>query len=203
MIKHLVLSVAFTFAGAAYAAPISFDFKDPKNVNNVQFKLDAPLESMSGTANGISGTATFDPANPAATTGKIVVVASSLTLPHGTMMQHLHSPNWIDVAKYPEITFEITRVSNVKTAGTDTTADVTGQFTLKGVTKEITVPVKMSYLADALGRRQNGAKGDVLVVRSEFIIKRDEFGIQAGQRLDTVGNEIHLALSLAGIAPKS
>ena len=37
-----------TLVSAAYAAPLSFDFKDPKGVNNVVFKLDAPLESING-----------------------------------------------------------------------------------------------------------------------------------------------------------
>ncbi|HEY0968875.1 MAG TPA: YceI family protein [Opitutaceae bacterium] len=204
MIRHLVSTAAFALASAAaLAAPITFDFKDPKGVNNVRFDLDAPLESMSGNANGVTGTVVFDPANPAALTGKIVVAANSLKLPNATMQDHLHSPNWIDVAKYPEITFEVTKVANAKTTGTDTTADVTGNITIKGVTKEITVPAKISYMADAMGRRQPNAKGDILVVRSEFSIKRDDFGIQAGQRGDTVGADIKLSLALAGFAPKA
>ena len=44
-------------------------------MNNAVFKLDAPLESINGSASGISGTVTFDPENPAATTGKIVVAS--------------------------------------------------------------------------------------------------------------------------------
>lgn len=204
MIRHFVSTAAFALATvAAVAAPISFDFKDPKGVNNVRFDLDAPLESMSGTANGVTGNVVFDPANPGALTGKIVVAANSLKLPNATMQDHLHSPNWIDVAKFPEITFEVTKVANARTSGTDTTADVTGNITIKGVTKEITVPAKLSYMADALGRRMPNAKGDILVVRAEFSVKRDDFGIQPGQRQDTVGSDIKLSLALAGIAPKA
>lgn len=197
------LLASFALAGAVSAAPTSFDFKDPKGVNNVRFDLDAPLESMSGTANGVTGTVLFDPANPAATTGRIVVAADSLRLPNARMQEHLHSPQWIDVAKYPEIAFEVTKLSNVKTSGSETTADVTGKFTLRGIAKEITVPVKISHLPDALSRRQPNAKGDLLVLRAEFSITRDDFGIQPGQRLDTVGNEIKLSLAIAGAAPKS
>ncbi len=203
MSKHLTsLLIVLALAGQAAAAATSFDFKDPKGVNNVRFDLDAPLESMSGTANGVTGTVLFDPANPTATTGRIVVAADSLRLPNARMQEHLHSPQWIDVAKYPEISFELVRLDNAKTSGNDTTADATGKFTLRGITKEITVPVKLSYLPDALSRRQPNAKGDLLVVRAEFVVTRDDFGIQPGQRLDTVGNEIKLSLAIAGIAPK-
>ena len=64
----LLLALACA-ATSALAAPQAFDFKDPKGVNNVIFKLDAPLEAISGSAGGISGTVTFDPAEPAATKG--------------------------------------------------------------------------------------------------------------------------------------
>jgi polyisoprenoid-binding protein YceI len=54
-------------ATAVHAAPETFDFKDPKGVNNAVFKLTAPLETIEGSASGISGTVSFDPENPAAT----------------------------------------------------------------------------------------------------------------------------------------
>lgn len=204
MSKLLASSLAaLAFASVAFAAPTSFDFKDAKGVNNVRFDLDAPLESMSGTANGVSGTVLFDPANPSATTGKIIVAADSLRLPNARMQEHLHSAQWLDVAKYPEISFEIVKFSNVKTNGGETTADVTGKFSLRGLTKEITIPVKISHLPDALSRRQPNAKGDLLVVRANFVITREDYGIQPGQRLDTVGNEIKLTLAIAGAAPKA
>src|SRR6185369_2728816 len=132
-----------TLATAVYAAPQTFDFKDPKGVNNAVFKLDAPLESINGSASGISGTVLFDPANPAATTGKIVVATDSLTVPNPMQKEHMHSVNWLDAAKYPEITFEAKSFANVKTETNVTTADVTGIFSLHGVSKEITTPIKL------------------------------------------------------------
>ena len=191
-----------SLATAVYAAPQAFDFKDPKGVNNAVFSLDAPLESISGSARGISGTVSFDPENPGATTGKIVVAAESLTVPNPMQKEHLHGANWLDVAKYPEITFEAKSLASVKTADHVTTADVTGTFTLHGVAKEITVPIKLTYLPDKLGARVPNLKGDLLVIRANFTINREDFDIQKGQYLDKVSPTISLTLSIAGAFAK-
>lgn len=198
----LTLATLAQFSLAALAAPQTFDFKDPKGVNNAVFKLDAPLEAINGSANGVSGTVTFDPANPAATKGKIVVAASSLHVPNPTMKEHLHGNQWMDVAKHPEITFEAKSLKNVKTAGDATTADATGTLTVRGVAKELTVPVKLTYLKDKLGLRVPNQKGDLLVIRANFAIKRADFGINPKAPEDKVSDTIELTLSIAGASPQ-
>jgi polyisoprenoid-binding protein YceI len=80
-----------TATAITFAAPLEFNFKDPKGVNNIVFKTDAPLESINGTASGISGTVTFDPENPSATKGKIIVAANSLHVGNPMMKEHLQS----------------------------------------------------------------------------------------------------------------
>ncbi|MFZ9745381.1 MAG: YceI family protein [Opitutaceae bacterium] len=190
---------------AAQAAPLTFDFKDPKGVNNVQFSLDAPLESITGTGTGISGAVSFDPAQPAATKGKIVLDAKSLTVGNPMMAEHLRGENWLDVAKHPAITFEAVSVANVRTQGNVVTADVSGKLTIRGVTKEIKVPVSFTHLPDKLGARVNDPKikGDLLVLRANFSINRADFGIQPGRNADKVAETIQLSLSIAGAAPKA
>src|SRR5882672_10602283 len=97
-------ALIFTCLGAtAPAAPLEFDFKDPKGVNNIVFKTDAPLESINGTATGISGKVVFDPQNPAGVKGKLLVAASSLHVGNPMQKEHLHGANWMDVATYPDI----------------------------------------------------------------------------------------------------
>jgi polyisoprenoid-binding protein YceI len=189
-------------ATAAYAAPQSFDFKDPKGINNAGFKLDAPLESINGSASGISGMVSFDPENPAATTGKIVVAAETLMVPNPMQKEHMHSDKWLDVTKYPEITFEAKSLANVKTEGNVTTADVTGTFSLHGVSKDITAPIKLTYLKDKLSDRVPNMKGDLLVIRANFSINREDFNINKGQYEDKVADTIELTLSIAGASPK-
>src|ERR1035437_1818406 len=190
-----------SLATAVYAAPQSFDFKDPKGVNNSFFKPHAPLESINGSASGVTGTVSFDPENPAATTGKIIVAAESLTVPNPMQKEHLHGANWLDVTKYPEITFEAKSLANVKTSDNVTTADVSGTFTLHGVSKDITAPVKFTFLKDKLSDRVPNLKGDLLVIRANFTINREDFNIQKGQYKDKVSPTIDLSLSIAGASP--
>lgn len=186
------------------AAPMKFDFKDPKGVNTVAFSLDAPLEAISGSANGISGEVHFDPADPAATKGKVVVEAASMQVPNSVMKEHMHAKDWMDVASHPTLAFEIVSLGKVEKAGNDTyTAEAKGKMTMKGVTRDVTVPVRLTYLKDRLGARTNGRmQGDLLVVRANFEVKRSEFGVNPGAPTDKVADEVTLTLSLAGSAPK-
>jgi len=191
-----------TLTSVALASPQTFDFKDPKGVNNAVFKLDAPLEAIQGSANGITGTVTFDPEKPGLTRGRIAVTSSSLHVPNAMMNGHLHGNQWMDAGKYPEISFETRELKNVKTSGDSTTADALGTLTIKGVAKEITAPVKLTYLKDKLGQRVPNMKGDLLVIRSTFTIKRSDFNIMPGQFEDKVSDTIDITLSIAGASPK-
>ncbi len=184
----------------ALAGPQTFDFKDPKGVNNATFKLDAPLEAIQGSANGISGSVTFDPESGSCSKGKITVTTASMHVPNSMMNDHLHGPQWMEATKYPEISFESKELKNVKVSGNVTTADIVGALTIKGVTKEITAPVKFTYLKDKLSQRVPNMKGDLLVIRSTLTVKRSDFGINPGAPQDKVSDEIELNLSIAGSA---
>jgi hypothetical protein len=56
-----------------------------------------------------------------------VPAASSLTVGNPVMREHLHGPNWLDAAAFPEIVFEAVRLANVRTDGSRTEAAVTGR----------------------------------------------------------------------------
>ncbi len=202
MKTKLTILTLITLTGICFAAPQTFDFKDPKRINNAGFKLDAPLEAINGSASGVSGTVVFDPANPGATKGKIIVATGSLMLPNPMQRQHMLSDKWLDAAKNPEISFEAKEFKNVQTSGDTTTADVTGTFTVKGVSKEITMPVKLTYLKDKLGDRLPNQKGDLLVIRASFAINRSDFNIMPGQFEDKVAESIQIQLSIAGASRK-
>ncbi|MGC1481520.1 MAG: YceI family protein [Chthoniobacterales bacterium] len=197
----LAAVVATTFVSAAHAEKKTFDFKDPKGVNNVTFTLDAPLESISGTASDVSGTLTLDPENPAEVEGKIIVAAESLHVPNPMMKSHMHGDGWLNVQEHETIEFEVKEVKNVERDGDSGTAEVSGTFTLHGVSKDVTVPATVTYLPGRLGDRIPDAKGDLLVIRADWTIKRSEFEIKPGEAEDKVADEIALSMAIAGAAP--
>lgn len=201
--KHFkIASLALTALAlsSVSAASLAFDFKDPKSANSAQFLLDAPLEQISGFANGISGTVNYDPSAPETTTGKIVIDAKSLTVGNPVMLEHMHGKKWLNVDKFETITFEVQSVDNIKKNGDKVMADVTGIFTLKGISKEITAPVSFIHLKDKLGARLNkpSLKGDLLVLRSDFTFNRSDFDIMPGEKTDKVSEEIEIKLRAAG-----
>ena len=203
MVAAAGLMAGLLGAAGARGAALKFDFKDPKGVNSVIFHLDAPLEAISGSASGIAGEVQFDPAHPEATKGRITVQAASMQVPNAMMKEHMLGKDWMDAATHAELAFEVVSLANVKSAGDLTTADAMGKLTLRGVTKNVTVPVKLTYLKDKLAARTGGqAQGDLLVIRSQFHVKRSDFGINPKAPADKVADEVQLTLSLAGAAPR-
>mgnify|MGYP002861015020 CR=1 FL=1 len=198
--KNLITFLLLLSGVSLFGGPVAFDFKDPKNVNNVIFQMDAPLESINGSGDAISGVVHFDPKNPSATKGQINLDAASLHVGNPVLKEHIHGTDWMNVKKYPNIIFKLTKLENVRKQGIDVLADAKGKMTIRNVTIEMSAPVKITYLKGMLEKR-NRVPGDLLIIRSKFSVKRDQFDIRAGEKLEKVANEIELSLNVAGAAP--
>ena len=188
----------------ASAAPQTFDFKDPKGVNHAKFTLDAPLEAISGVANGVSGTLTVDTAKPEATSGTITVETKSLHVENPVMKEHMLGADWLDAEKNPSITFKVNSLKEFKMSDGKASATVVGTFSLKGVEKEIEAPATVTLLPGKLGDRTGGKmQGDLAVIRTSFTIKRSDYGINPKAPEDKVSDEIAVTLAIAGASPKN
>ena len=201
MFKLLSLLHLFVFPLYLFAQSQEFDFKDPKGVNAILFHLDAPLESISGSGNDISGQVEFDPKKPEATKGKIILQSKSLHVGNPVLKEHMHGDDWLQVAKFPNIKFTFDSLGKIKKKGNDYIGEAIGKMTIKNVTIAMVIPVKITHLKDLLEKR-NRVPGDLLIVRSKFSVRRDDFNIQKGKNLDKVANQIDIILNLAGACPK-
>lgn len=198
----VVLGAAVLCANAA-ADEIEFDFKDPKGINSVSFVLDSLLEPIMGIAMGIGGKVTFDPSNPKGFSGRITIDTKSVKCSVPGMTKALHGDDWLNVEKYPLIEFVFKNVREV-TKVDETTTDMTvvGDLKCKGVTKELVVPVSVTFLPGRMEHRMRRAKGDLLVLRSTFSIDRRDFGIKPNMGSEVVAQDIELRISIVGGAPK-
>ncbi len=144
--------------------------------------------------------------NPGAATGKIVVATKFLTVPN-SMMQELsaRARNGRTKKANPQRSpSRIKKISDIEKEGTKGEAEVTGTFTLNGVSKEITVEAKVKLPArQAPPPACPARKATCSSFAAEFKIKRSDYNIQAGQNTDKVSDEIELELSIAGSAPKA
>jgi polyisoprenoid-binding protein YceI len=174
-----------------------FDFKDAKGVNTIIFQLDALLESISGSAGGVSGTVHFNPEEPGQTNGTILLQASSLRVDNPVLQEHMHGEEWLHVEKFPAIEFSISKLNQIEQKGRTLHALAEGKMSIRNVTIKMNIPVELTYLEGMLEKR-NRVPGDLLVVRSKFKVKRDDFGIKPGEYLDKVANDIEISINLAG-----
>jgi polyisoprenoid-binding protein YceI len=177
-----------------------FDFKDPKNVNNIIFQMDAPLESINGSGDKISGNVTFNPEKPELTKGKIILESASLHVGNPVLKEHMHGKDWLEVDKYPTISFSLHKLHEIKKDGINYSAQAHGKMNIRNVTLDMKIPVKITFLKGMLVKR-NRVEGDLLVIRSKFTVKRDDFNIQAGNNLEKVANQIEISLNVAGAHP--
>lgn len=197
------LMVALAFPAArSHAEEKTFDFKDPKGVNSISFLLDSPLEPIAGLASGISGTIRFDPSAPEKISGTFSVDAKTLHTQNERMTGVLHSEDWLSVEEYPKITFTIKKASQQpEKVGHKIGLTVVGDLSVKGVTKEITIPINVSHLPGKMAQRIRGQEGDLLVLRSNFTIQRKDFGIKPAYGPDVVAESIQLTVAIVGSCP--
>ena len=184
-----------------FAKTVEFDFKDPKGINSILFHLDAPLESINGSGNDISGMVRFNIDRPEASTGEIILKSESLHVGNPVLKEHMHGVDWLDVKKFPNIKFSFTSLASIKKNKNTVTGVANGKMTIRNVTIAMPITVTITYLEGLLEKR-NRVPGDLLVVRSKFSVKRGDFDIQKGKNLEKVANDIEIILNLAGSAPK-
>lgn len=118
---------------------------------------------------------------------EITINAASLDTGVPDRDNHLKSPDFLNVKQFPTITFKSTRIRQLK----PNLYEVTGDLTLHGTTKPITVRVRKI----AEGRNFKGAQ--VVAFEGSFTIKRSEFGMRG--LFNLAGDEVSIYFSVQGI----
>ena len=148
---------------------------DPMH-SEASFQIRHVVTKVRGRFTDFTGTIVADHAKPEASSVEFTVKTASIDTDQDNRDKHLQSADFFDAAKYPEITFKST---SVKSAGKDK-FDVTGNLTMHGVTKQITLPV--TYLGTA-GPGKDAKYG----FEATTTINRKDFGIVWNKALDAGG----------------
>lgn len=110
----------------------------------------AMVTKVRGSFNEFEGSGFFDAENPANSNLKIVIQAKSIDTRNADRDNHLRSNDFFDMDTYPQITFESSSVEKVG----DQDYKVTGDLTVKDVTKAVTVDFELSGpVTDPWGNR--------------------------------------------------
>jgi polyisoprenoid-binding protein YceI len=174
-----VLGVAL--AGAAWAAAETFKFDKVHSL--IGFRIRHVVTKVEGRFKDYDGTIVLDRTNPAASHVDLTIQAASIDTGNDTRDKDVRSPNYFDAEKYPTITFKSTKVES---KGSDS-YDVTGDFTLHGVTKSIHVPVKHT----GFGKMGNTEKAGFEIA---LPLKRSDFGMTAGAPV--VGDDVEINIQV-------
>ena len=186
------IAAGFIIAGALLIAPRASFAQDTYAIDPahsvVIFKINhLGMSDFYGRFNDISGSITVDPADAAKSKVNVEIKVAGADTHEAKRDEHLKGPDFFNSKQFPKITFESTGIT--KTG--DKTFDVTGNLTVKGTTKPVTLKAtKGGAGTDPWGKQRMGFNAEVTV-------KRSEFGVNFMP--DKLGDDVTLLVSVEAV----
>ncbi len=189
MFKRLALASALVLTIAAWAS--ASEWTVDKAHSSIGFTVShMVISKVPGKFTDFDGNVTFDPAHPADGSVSFTIQAASISTDNEKRDSHLKSADFFDVEKYPEITFVSTKVE----PGNDNHYQITGDLTMRGVTKPVTFDAVLNGVVDdPWGNTKSG-------FTATTTINRQDFGVNWSKTLDTgglvAGNDVDITVEL-------
>lgn len=157
--KKLILFLAVSiFVPALFAQ----NYAPSENGSEVKISIKNFGLNVSGSFKGLKGKLSFNPANLPASSFSAGVEAATINTGNGSRDSHLKKEEYLDVAKYPVISFVSAKITNSTKPGT---LFIEGRITIKGVTKMVSFPFTAT------------PKSDGYLFEGEFKLNRRDFGV--------------------------
>lgn len=197
MIKRYMVAVLAAVALVASQAQAADTYNIDAAHTTVGFSIQhMVISKVKGRFNEFSGTIQVDPkATPTVTEATIAIKVASIDTANTKRDDHLRAPDFFDAAKFPDMTFETTKIEKT---GDDLVAH--GKLTMRGVTKEIQLPFKLNGpITDSWGNTRVGIEG-----RTK--LNRKDYGLTWSKTLETgglvVGDEVEIEIQLEAVKAK-
>ena len=187
----LIILSAFAMVAAAVAQAGTWQI-DP-NHSAAQFSVrHLGVSTVRGAFTKVSGSAQVDPSEPTKDSLNATIQAASVDTRVEMRDNDLRSPNFLDVQKYPTITFQSKQVKS----GGSGKLQITGDLTIHGVTKEVTLDVDgpSAPIKDPWGNQRIGASASTK-------INRKAFGVNGAPGV--VGDDINITIDVEMIQPQA
>lgn len=185
--RFLSLAAILAFAAPAFAAE-TFEFD--KSHSTVGFQVRHIFTMLSGRFTDYTGAIQVDRARPESSTVEFTIQATSIDTAEPRRDQHLRAADFFDVATHPTITFKST---SVKPNGKDSFL-VTGELTMRGVTRQVTLPVTL------LGEGKDPWGNEKMGLETSVTLNRRDFGLVWNKALETggvlVGEEVKVQIAI-------
>jgi polyisoprenoid-binding protein YceI len=182
----LFLALMFLTACAVLEAADPFGV-DPDH-SSVVFKIQhAGISSIFGRFNEMSGDFMIDKQEPANSSFALSIKAGSVDTNNAARDKHLRSPDFFNTKQFPALTFKSTEVRRVEKG-----YEVTGDFTMHGVTKQIT------FLLEGGGKEIEFPKGRKRIgFTTALTLKRSDFGMDKGAGI--LGEDVHVEIGMEAV----
>jgi polyisoprenoid-binding protein YceI len=154
------------------------------------------ISKVRGEFHAVNGTVTVDNSDVTKSSVEVTIDASTIDTREPDRDKDLKSPHFLDVAKYPTMTFKSTKVET----GAPGHLKITGDLTIHGVTKSVVLDVTApkSPIKDPWGLQRTAISGTAK-------INRQDFGLTYSPTMDNgglvVGNEVEITLDVEMIIP--
>jgi polyisoprenoid-binding protein YceI len=194
-IKSLVLATSLFAATTAFAA--SETYSVDKSHSSTTFKVRHLMANVTGKFNDYDATINIDRANLANSNVEFTIKAASIDTDSENRDKHLQSEDFFFVEKHPTITFKSTAVKATKEKDV---YNVTGDFTMRGVTRRITLPVSvLGFGKDPWGNEKAGFEITTKLNRKDYDINWNK-SLDAGGVL--LGDDVVVNINLEAVKKK-
>ena len=187
-----------TVAEDLYA--MEFDFQPLSSLCRVEVNLSTNFGggTVRGTFGKIIGKINFAPERPQITNGKISLSSRSLRFNRAKVAFDSHSPDWLNSAQYPEISFHMNSLENFSWHGKELRAEAKGVLIIKGISKHISMPISVHYFRTAR-RKYEGKAGDLLKIEGLLALPIREFSLPGGNEID---QNVEVTVSMTGASDR-
>ncbi len=196
--KWFALTLVVALAvGAAWASDRAGHYKIDPAHSQATFKIKhLGISWVTGRFDKLQGSFEYNPDNLSESKVEAAIEASSVDTDVQQRDDHLRSPDFFDVATYPEIKF----VSKSVQAGEAGKFQILGDLTIHGVTRPVTLDSELGgTVKDPWGNVRAAFSGSTTINRKDFGLTWNK-ALEAGGLL--VGEEVHIQVSVEGVQAK-